>query len=57
LERATPQASRSRDDAAAMPSAPAAASKSDLSKLGPPQIPDDARGLEVDTRTAGRYSG
>jgi regulator of protease activity HflC (stomatin/prohibitin superfamily) len=54
LERATPG---SRDDAAAMPSAPAAASKSEMSKLDPPQIPDDASGLEVDTRTAGRYSG
>ena len=52
LERATPQASRSRDDAAAMPSAPAAASKSDMSKLDPPQIPDDASGLEVDTHAS-----
>ena len=51
LERATP---RSRDDEAAMPSAPAAASKSEMSKLDPPQIPDDASGLEVDTRIAGR---
>ena len=57
LQRATPQASRSRDDAAAMPSAPAAASKSEMSKLDPPQIPDDASGLEVGTRIAGRYSG
>src|SRR5271163_2369369 len=57
LERATPQASRSRDDAAAMPSAPAAASKSEMSKLDPPQIPDDASGLGVGTRIAGRYSG
>jgi regulator of protease activity HflC (stomatin/prohibitin superfamily) len=57
LERATPQASGSRDDEAAMPSASAAASKSEMSKLDPPQIPDDARGLEVDTRIAGRYSG
>jgi regulator of protease activity HflC (stomatin/prohibitin superfamily) len=58
LERATPQASRSRDDAAAMPSAPAAASKSDMSKLDPPQIPDDASGLEVDTHASrGQYSG
>jgi regulator of protease activity HflC (stomatin/prohibitin superfamily) len=54
LERATPG---SRDDEAAMPSAPAAASKSEMSKLDPPQIPDDASGLEVDTRIAGRYSG
>jgi regulator of protease activity HflC (stomatin/prohibitin superfamily) len=54
LERATP---RSRDDEAAMPSAPAAASKSEMSKLDPPQIPDDASGLEVDTRIAGRYTG
>jgi regulator of protease activity HflC (stomatin/prohibitin superfamily) len=54
LERATPG---SRDDAAALPSAPAVASKSEMSKLDPPQIPDDASGLEVDTRNAGRYSG
>jgi hypothetical protein len=40
-----------------MPSAAAAASKSEMSKLDPPQIPDDASGLEVDTRIAGRYSG
>jgi regulator of protease activity HflC (stomatin/prohibitin superfamily) len=54
LERATPHGSRSRDDEAAMPSAAAAASKSEMSKLDPPRIPDDARGLEVDTRIAGR---
>jgi hypothetical protein len=40
-----------------MLSAPAAASKSEMSKLDPPQIPDDASGLEVGTRIAGRYSG
>jgi regulator of protease activity HflC (stomatin/prohibitin superfamily) len=57
LERATPQASEGRDDEAAMPSASAAASKSEMSKLDPPQVPDDASGLEVDTRIAGRYSG
>ena len=57
LERATPQASESRDDEAAEPSASAAASKNEMSKLDPPQIPDDASGLEVDTRTAGGYSG
>jgi hypothetical protein len=28
-----------------------------MSKLDPPQIPDDASGLEVGTRIAGRYSG
>src|ERR1700761_6858612 len=54
LERATPHGSRSRDDEAAMPSTAAAASKSEMSKLDPPQIPDDASGLEVDTRIAGR---
>ena len=57
LERATPQASGSRDDEGAMPSDSAAPSKSEMSKLDPPQIPDDASGLEVDTRIAGRYSG
>jgi regulator of protease activity HflC (stomatin/prohibitin superfamily) len=43
LERATPQASGSPDDQAA-------ASKSETPKLDPPQVPDDASGLEVDTR-------
>ena len=57
LERATPQASESRDDEAARPSASAAASKHEMSKLDPPQVPDDASGLEVETRTAGGYSG
>ncbi len=57
LERATPQASESRDDEAARPSASAAASKGEMSKLDPPQVPDDASGLDVETRTAGRYSG
>jgi hypothetical protein len=40
-----------------MPSASAAASKSAMSQLDPPQIPDDAGGLEVDTRSTGGYSG
>ena len=40
-----------------VPSASAAASKHEMSKLDPPQVPDDASGLEVDTRTAGGYSG
>jgi regulator of protease activity HflC (stomatin/prohibitin superfamily) len=57
LERATPQASESRDDEAARLSASAAASKHEMSKLDRPQVPDDARGLEDDTRTAGGYSG
>jgi regulator of protease activity HflC (stomatin/prohibitin superfamily) len=57
LERATPEASGSPDDEAAMLSTSAAASKSEMPKLGPPQIPDDASGLEVDTRIAGPYSG
>jgi regulator of protease activity HflC (stomatin/prohibitin superfamily) len=56
LERTTPQASESRDDEAATSSGPAVASKSEMSKLDPPQVPDDASGLEVDTRIAGRYS-
>ncbi len=55
LERATPQPSQGREDEAALPSPSAAASKSELPKLDPPRIPDDARGL--DTRIAGRYSG
>jgi regulator of protease activity HflC (stomatin/prohibitin superfamily) len=54
LERATPEASESRDDEATMPSASTAASKSEMPKLDPPRIPDDASGLKVDTRIAGR---
>jgi hypothetical protein len=42
LERATPQASASPDDQAA-------ASESEMPKLDPPQVPDDASGLDVDT--------
>jgi regulator of protease activity HflC (stomatin/prohibitin superfamily) len=57
LERATPEASGSADDEAATPSTSAAASKSEMPKLDPPRIPDDASGLAVDTRGAGRYSG
>ena len=57
LERATPEASGSPDDVAAILSTSAAASKSEMPKLDPPQIPADASGLEVDTRIAGRYSG
>ena len=50
LERATPEASGSPDDQAA-------ASKSEMPKLDPPQVPDDASGMDVGTRIAGRYSG
>ena len=57
LERATPETSGSPDDEAAMVSTSAKASKSEMPKLDLPQIPDDASGLEVDTRIAGRYSG
>ncbi|OBB80207.1 peptidase [Mycobacterium colombiense] len=57
LERATPEASESPGDEAAMPSTSAAASKSEVPKLDPPQTPDDASGLKVHTRIAGRYSG
>jgi regulator of protease activity HflC (stomatin/prohibitin superfamily) len=57
LERATPEASGSADDEADMPRNSAAVSKSEMPKLDPPQIPDDASGLEVDTRSAGRYAG
>jgi regulator of protease activity HflC (stomatin/prohibitin superfamily) len=53
LERATAQAPGSQDEAA-MPSTSAAASKSETPELDPPRIPDDASGLDVDTRTAGR---
>ena len=45
LERATPEASGSPDDQAA--------TKSEMPKLEPPRIPDDARGLQVDTGVAG----
>ena len=57
LERATPEASGSADDEADMPRNSAAVSKSEMPKVDPPQIPDDASGLEVDTRSAGRYAG
>ena len=50
LERATPEASGSSDDAAATLSTSAAASKSEMPKLDLPQIPDDASALRVDTR-------
>jgi len=54
LERATPEAAESPDHKAAMPSTSAAVSKSEMPKLDPPQILDDASGLEVDTRIAGQ---
>jgi regulator of protease activity HflC (stomatin/prohibitin superfamily) len=57
LERATPQVSESRDDAAAEPAAPATPSKNAAPKLDAPQIPDDASGLDVETRIAEQYSG
>jgi regulator of protease activity HflC (stomatin/prohibitin superfamily) len=44
LERATPQASGSPDEAA---------TKSEMPKLDPPRIPNDASGLQMDTRVAG----
>jgi regulator of protease activity HflC (stomatin/prohibitin superfamily) len=47
LERATSQASGDPDDQAA-------ASKSEMPKLDPPRVPDDASGLDVDTRIASR---
>jgi regulator of protease activity HflC (stomatin/prohibitin superfamily) len=50
LERATPEASGSSDDAAATRSTSAAGSKSEMPKLDVPQIPDDASALRVDTR-------
>lgn len=54
LERSTPEASGGADGEAATPSASAKDSKSEMPKLDPPQIPDDASGLAVDTRIAGR---
>ena len=57
LERATPEASGSPEDVAAMLSTSATAPKSEMPKLDPPQIPNDASGLEVDTHIAGRHSG
>jgi regulator of protease activity HflC (stomatin/prohibitin superfamily) len=48
LERATPEASGSPDDAAATLSTSAAASKSEMPKLDLPQVPDDASALRVD---------
>jgi regulator of protease activity HflC (stomatin/prohibitin superfamily) len=50
LERATPEGSGSPDDDAATLSTSAAASKSEMPKLDPPQIPGDASALRVDTR-------
>jgi regulator of protease activity HflC (stomatin/prohibitin superfamily) len=52
LERATPHASERRDEAAATPSDPGAAPNGETPKLAPPQVRDDARGLELDTRIA-----
>ena len=54
LERATPQASEPRDEAAARPPDPAEAPNGETPTLAPPQIPDDTRGLELDTRIARR---
>ncbi|MBW0014098.1 SPFH domain-containing protein [Mycobacterium sp.] len=54
LERATPEALGTLSPQAAMSPASAAASNREMPKLDPPQIPDDASGLEVDTRIAGR---
>jgi regulator of protease activity HflC (stomatin/prohibitin superfamily) len=47
LERATPEASGSPDDHVA-------ASKSEMPKLDPPRVPDDASGLDVDSHIASR---
>jgi regulator of protease activity HflC (stomatin/prohibitin superfamily) len=56
LERSTPQSSKSPDDDAAVPSAAAVASTSEMPKLDPPQVPDDASGLYSD-RTGGVRNG
>jgi regulator of protease activity HflC (stomatin/prohibitin superfamily) len=47
LERATPEASGGPDDQAAVP-------KSEMPKLDPPRVPDDASGLDVDSHIASR---
>src|ERR1700694_711335 len=49
LERITPQASAKRVTPAASPG--------EQPSLDQPQIPDDARGLELETRTTGGHSG
>jgi regulator of protease activity HflC (stomatin/prohibitin superfamily) len=49
LERITPQASAN--------GVPPAASPGEPPSLDQPQIPDDARGLELETRTTGGHSG
>jgi regulator of protease activity HflC (stomatin/prohibitin superfamily) len=49
LERATPQESASQDNAAP--------SQGESPSLDQPQIPDDARALELETRTARGHSG
>jgi regulator of protease activity HflC (stomatin/prohibitin superfamily) len=57
LERATPQASERGDKAAATPSDPAAAPNGETPELTAPQIPDDARGLKLQTPITGRHPG
>jgi regulator of protease activity HflC (stomatin/prohibitin superfamily) len=56
LERATPQASERRDKATtAAPSGVSAASDDETSTLESPRIPNDARGIELDTPTASAF--
>ncbi|MGH3969521.1 MAG: slipin family protein [Mycobacterium sp.] len=58
LERATQHVSEWPAMAAATTSsAPGATPDGEPAGLAPPQIPDDARGLELDTHIAGRHSG
>lgn len=54
LERATPEAAGSPDEAV-MP-ATSGAAYSEMAKLDPPQVPDDASGLQTDTTHRGSVS-
>ena len=49
LEKATPQPSGPRDTAATTPSAPAALPNGETPNVEQPPIPDDARGLQLDS--------
>lgn len=58
LEKATQQGSEWPDMASAAASSdPGRAPDGQTAGLAPPQIPDDARGLELNTHIAGRHSG
>ena len=53
LERATPSASQPNDNDEATAARPDEASNGDTLSLQPARIPDDARGLHLDTPSAG----